>query len=167
MKRSSSKRLSEPLRFAHPFFTEAPVESRKAVPGVGKRLIDHIKGKLEPIPAPKREPVMTLADIIGTKGSEEVEASGTIRFHATGDTGRSADSPQGDVAQAMQKDFDVSKPAASPAFFFHLGDVIYGHDKDQRYRPEFYEPYVHYPGKIIAIAGNHDCLLYTSDAADE
>jgi hypothetical protein len=34
--------------------------------------------------------------------------------------------------------------------------VIYGHDKDQRYRPEFYEPYVHYPGKIIAIAGNHD-----------
>jgi hypothetical protein len=56
----------------------------------------------------------------------------------------------------MQKDFDVSKPGASPAFFFHLGDVIYGHDKDQRYRPEFYEPYVHYPGKIIAIAGNHD-----------
>jgi hypothetical protein len=56
----------------------------------------------------------------------------------------------------MVKDFDVSNPGASPAFFFHLGDVIYGPHKDQEYRPEFYEPYVHYPGKIIAIPGNHD-----------
>ena len=99
---------------------------------------------------------MTLADIIGTQGSKDIENSGAIRFHAVGDTGRSANSPQGDVAQAMQVDFDVSKPASSPAFFLHLGDVIYGPYKDQQYRPEFYEPYVHYPGKIIAIAGNHD-----------
>jgi len=155
-KKSSTKQKAQPLRFAHPFFTSTPVASRTAVPGVGTRLIDHIKGNLEPIPAPKRTPLMALADIIGAQGSQEVEASGVLRFHATGDTGRSADSPQGDVARAMTTDFDVSKPAQSPAFFFHLGDVIYGHDKDQSYRREFYEPYVHYPGKIIAVAGNHD-----------
>jgi predicted phosphodiesterase len=56
----------------------------------------------------------------------------------------------------MQADFDIAHPANSPAFFFHLGDVIYGPNKDQNYRPEFYEPYVHYPGKIVGIAGNHD-----------
>ena len=83
-------------------------------------------------------------------------AAPSIRFHSVGDTGRSEDFPEGDVARAMTKDFDISKPAQSPAFFFHLGDVIYGAHKDQRYRQEFYEPYVHYPGKIIAIPGNHD-----------
>jgi len=154
--KSSTKRTSQPIRFAHPFFTTQPAAARKPVPGVGTRLLDHIKGKLEPIPAPSRTPVMTLADIIGAPGSQEIESSGSIRFHTVGDTGRSADSPQGDVAAAMAQDFDVSKPAASPAFFFHLGDVIYGPHKDQQYRPEFYEPYVHYPGKIIAIPGNHD-----------
>ena len=156
VKRDSSRRSSQPLRFAHPFYTSQPVAARKPVPGVGTRLVDHIKGNLEPIPAPTRTPSMTLADIIGTQGSMDIENSGAIRFHAVGDTGRSANSPQGDVAQAMQVDFDVSKPANSPAFFLHLGDVIYGPNKDQQYRPEFYEPYVHYPGKIIAIAGNHD-----------
>src|SRR5258708_31329906 len=56
----------------------------------------------------------------------------------------------------MEQDFNVDPPANSRACFFHLGDVIYLHDKDARLRTEFYEPYVHYPGKIIAIPGNHD-----------
>jgi hypothetical protein len=159
--RKSAKRSTQPLRFAHPFYTSQPVAARKPVPGVGTRLLDHIKGNLEPIPAPSRTPLMTLADIIGAPGSQEIENSKSIRFHAVGDTGRSADSPQGDVAQAMQTDFDVSKPATSPAFLFHLGDVIYGTNKDQQYRPEFYEPYVHYPGKIIAIPGNHDGEVFS------
>ena len=38
----------------------------------------------------------------------------------------------------MATDFDITKPATCPAFFFHLGDVIYGPNKDQQYRPEFY-----------------------------
>jgi predicted phosphodiesterase len=156
MKKKSTKPSSEPLRFAHPFFTTQPVGARKPVPGVGTQLLDHIQGNLQSIPAPKRTPVMTLADIIGAQSSQQIEASGALRFHSVGDTGKSANSPQGDVAEAMAKDFDVSKPNASPAFFFHLGDVIYGPGKDQQYRPEFYEPYVHYPGKIIAIPGNHD-----------
>jgi hypothetical protein len=60
----------------------------------------------------------------------------------------------------MATDFNIGAPASSPAFFFHLGDVIYGPNKDVNYRPEFYEPYVHYPGKIIAIPGNHDGEIF-------
>jgi len=148
---------SQPLRFAHPFFTTTPISQRPVHPKFGQRLTDYIKGNLETIPAPKRPPLMTLSDIIGATATQEIQNTSSVSFHAVGDTGRSADSPQGYVAEAMAKDFkDVSKPAECPAFFFHLGDVIYGHDKVQSYRREFYEPYVHYPGKIIAIPGNHD-----------
>ncbi len=144
------------LRFAHPFFTTTPVSARAPVPGVGTQLLNHIQGHLQPIPAAKRSPTMTLADVIGQPGSDAVANSGAIRFHSVGDTGKSANSPQGAVAEAMVTDYDISHPANSPAFFFHLGDVIYGPHKDQGYRQEFYEPYMHYPGKIIAIPGNHD-----------
>jgi hypothetical protein len=116
VRQATPKRPGQPLRFAHPFFTTQPAAARKPVPGVGTRLLDYIKGNLEPVPAPSRTPLMNLADIIGAQGSQEVQSSGSIRFHAAGDTGRGMDSPQGDVA----------------------------------------EPYVHYPGKIIAIPGNHD-----------
>jgi 3',5'-cyclic AMP phosphodiesterase CpdA len=37
-----------------------------------------------------------------------------------------------------------------------LGDVIYGPGKQDHYGERFYRPYRHYPGKIIAIPGNHD-----------
>lgn len=146
----------QPLRFAHPFFTPTPIAQRAGVKGVGTRLLDHIQGNLEPVPTPSRTPLFSLAEVIGQQGSQEIEASGEIIFHTVGDTGKGADTPQGVVAEAMQTDFDVTHPEKSPAFFFHLGDVIYGPNKDQQYRPEFYEPYVHYAGKIVAIAGNHD-----------
>jgi hypothetical protein len=107
---------------------------------------------------------MTLPEIIGQAGSDEIQAAGSILFHTAGDTGRGMDTPQGLVAEAMAKDFDISKPTQSPAFFFHLGDVIYGPDKDARFKGEFYEPYVHYPAKIVAIPGNHDGeVLPTTD----
>ena len=152
----AAKKPSQPTRFAHPFFTTTPVNKRVIVPGVGKQMLDHIQGSLEPIPAPTRPPLFSLAQIIGQQGAKDIQSSGSISFHTVGDTGKGADTAQGAVASAMQTDFDISKPEASPAFFFHLGDVIYGPNKDQNYRPEFYEPYVHYPGKIVAIPGNHD-----------
>ena len=152
MKRAKKKMQKSPiLRFAVPY------DSTAAVRGGSAQLLSHIQGNLQPIPAPKRAPqTMTLADVIGQQGSDEIAASGAISFHAVGDTGKGANSPQGAVAEAMTTDYNMSKPAASPAFFFHLGDVIYGPNKDTAYRQEFYEPYMHYPGKIIAIAGNHD-----------
>jgi Calcineurin-like phosphoesterase len=59
------------------------------------------------------------------------------------------------VADEMAKDYDINAPEKSPAFFFHLGDVIYGQSPGS-YLDQFYRPYMHYPGKIIAIPGNHD-----------
>jgi hypothetical protein len=147
---------TEPLRFAHPFFTTASPAQR------GARLLDYIQGTLQPIPTPRGDSTMTLADIIGTAGATGIERSGRLRFHCTGDTGKGVNTPQGDVAEAMAQDFDIAHPDASPAFFFHLGDVIYGPGKDNAYRTEFYEPYVHYPGKILAIPGNHDGEVFAT-----
>src|SRR5262249_39636984 len=53
-------------------------------------------------------------------------------------------------------------PADHPAFFLHLGDVTYNlkfgeaESKKGMYQPQFYIPYADYPGKILAIPGNHD-----------
>src|SRR5260370_3997835 len=157
MKKKNRRPGSEPLGCAHPFFATQPVAARKAVPRVGKQLVTEMQGNLQAVPAPKGAPGMTLADVIGDKASQEIQATGSMRFHAVGDTGKGANSPQGDVAEAMATDYNAAKPhTASPAFFFHLGDVIYGPGKDNAYRGEFYEPYVHYPGKIVATPGNHD-----------
>src|SRR5262249_49277481 len=47
-------------------------------------------------------------------------------------------------------------------FFLHLGDVVYNlvfgkvESKSGMYKPQFYRPYSNYPGKILAIPGNHD-----------
>jgi hypothetical protein len=101
---------------------------------------------------------MQLKDIIGQPGTDEIQAAGAIRFHATGDTGRpgGVNTEQEQVAEAMTSDYDPAAGAGNPALFLHLGDVIYGHDKAQLYRDEFYRPYMKYPGKIAAIPGNHD-----------
>jgi predicted phosphodiesterase len=104
---------------------------------------------------------MALADIIGAQGVAEIEKAGSLRFQSTGDTGRTSGNEQQQVADAMGADFDVNKSSANPAFFFHLGDVIYGHSKDLLYRDEFYRPYHRYPGKILAVPGNHDGETFT------
>jgi len=100
--------------------------------------------------------VMTLADIVGKTAAAEIEATGQLQFHATGDTGKGPHTAQQDVAEAMTRDINPDKHHASPAFLFHLGDVIYGDGKDDLYDDEFYRPYAPYPNKIIAIPGNHD-----------
>jgi hypothetical protein len=47
--------------------------------------------------------------------------------------------------------------------FIHLGDVIYGANKDDAYLDEFYRPYKNYPGKIMAVPGNHDGEVLSTD----
>ena len=108
------------------------------------------------LPSRRATPAWRWGDIIGAPAVTEIEAAGSLRFHAVGDTGLLSGNAQQDVADAMDLDFDVNKPATNPAFFFHLGDVIYGHSKDISYRDEFYRPYTKYPAKIIAVPGNHD-----------
>ena len=155
---------SPPLRFAHPFFTTTPPAQRQIQAKTGtRRMADFATSKLGPIPAPSRAPVMDLSEIIGQPGVDEIKAAGAIRFHAVGDTGRAAgdNTPQEQISDAMTSDYDPAAPGDSPALLIHLGDVIYGHDKANLYRDEFYRPYMKYPGKIAAIPGNHDGETFT------
>ena len=154
----------EPLRYAHPFFTTTAPEQRAAAPKTGtKRMRDFAGQHVGPIPPPRGTAVMELADIIGKQNADQIQTSGAIRFHIAGDTGRaSGDSTdQDDVAEAMTSDYQAGHDATNPAFFFHLGDVIYGARKSALYRDEFYRPYMKYPGKILAIPGNHDGETFT------
>jgi Calcineurin-like phosphoesterase len=148
------------MRYAHPFFTTIPPENRQPIEELNaSRMAEFIAQNLGPIPKPKRTSAMKLAEVIGEAGVQEIEAAGSISFHATGDTGQQnggpAD-PQEQVAHEMAKDYRPGHGGENPAFLLHLGDVIYGHRKDLLYRDEYYRPYMKYPGKIVAIAGNHD-----------
>jgi Calcineurin-like phosphoesterase len=138
-------------RFAHPFFTKVPAAQRG-------RMLDHIKGTLHPIPDRDRDAPLNLAEIIGANSVQEIQNAGKIIIHVAGDTGlpeNEHETRQVMVADAMTKDYKIDDPANCPAFFLHLGDVIYGPNPDS-FRDQFYRAYMHYPGKIIAIPGNHD-----------
>lgn len=151
-----AKRPGPLNRYAFPFYSPLPPARRPPHPA-GNSGAAFAKASLGPFPPkPKGNSSMALADIIGATAVQEIVTAGSLRFHSVGDTGLLAGNSQQDVADAMTADFDVNKSAANPAFFFHLGDVIYGHQKDLNYRDEFYRPYQKYPAKIIAVPGNHD-----------
>jgi hypothetical protein len=120
-------------------------------------------GQIIPLPPPKRSPpVMELGEVIGEQYVDEINQSGQLVFHSVGDTGFGGPWDVELVAQVMAMDLDRPNPADRPAFFFHLGDVVYNHQyhdpesKKNMYEPQFYVPYEHYPAKILAIPGNHD-----------
>jgi hypothetical protein len=50
-----------------------------------------------------------------------------------------------------------------PAFFFHLGDVVYNFGEGQYYYDQFYEPFRAYDRPIFAIPGNHDGVVFGDD----
>jgi len=77
------------MRYAHPFFTTIPPENRQPIEELNaSRMAEFIAQNLGPIPKPKRTSAMKLAEVIGEAGVQEIEAAGSISFHATGDTGQ-------------------------------------------------------------------------------
>lgn len=161
--KKSTHSKTKVLRFAHPFFTDIPPSARPKIPGVGKRMLDFIAPNLLPFPDPQREPVMLLEEVIGKAGVQEIVNAGSIVFHAVGDTGHENGQMQEFVANAMTLDYDINHPETSPAFLLHLGDVIYYDNTDKGYQAQFYVPYKRYPGKILAIPGNHDGEIFKFD----
>ncbi|MBB6145790.1 hypothetical protein HNQ77_003751 [Silvibacterium bohemicum] len=127
---------------------------------------------LEPVPQPVGnavEPVLTLAQVYGDQGAAKtaaIQSAGQIVFHSVGDTG-SVDGPstQSLVADKMVSDFTEDDDADVPSFLFHLGDVVYYFGEATYYYDQFYEPYRSYPAPIVAMAGNHDGVVYSSDSA--
>src|SRR5271169_3074926 len=120
----------------------------------------------EVIPAPwKTPPVMSLSDVIGANASQQIQTAGKIVFHSVGDTGGVKEpSHQFAVADAMSADIGT-EPLANgrPAFFYHLGDVVYYFGQERYYYDQFYDPYRDYAGPIFAIPGNHDGVLFKSE----
>ena len=113
------------------------------------------------------------------KRSRLIKRRGVMTFHVVGCTGCHADQQAThQVAAAMAA--QVAHPhrmggtsaAVSASFFYHLGDVVYKHDKDtagiqspppakpcdfaELYNTQFYAPFATYPRAIFAVAGNHD-----------
>src|SRR5271154_821854 len=115
------------------------------------------------------EPLLTLAEVLGNAGAateSKIQASGQIVFHAVGDSGNTKGPDTiSEVADKMVSDFEESDPADVPSFFFHLGDVVYNFGEGAYYYDQFYEPYREYPAPIMAIAGNHDGVVYKTDPA--
>jgi len=120
----------------------------------------------EVIPVPwKTPPVMSLSDVLDASAIQGIQSAGKIVFHSTGDTGGVKEpSHQFAVADAMSADIGTETYAAGrPAFFYHLGDVVYYFGQERYYYDQFYDPYRDYAGPIFAIPGNHDGVLFQSE----
>ena len=120
----------------------------------------------QPLPAPTG-PAPFRLDLseIAPDAVRAAEKAGGLTFHMVGDTGGVKDpNPQLLVAQGLERDAAASGPYGRPAFFLHLGDVIYFDGQAQEYVPQFYDPYAHYPLPILAIPGNHDGDVFDDGA---
>ena len=120
-----------------------------------------------PIPTPPPTAPLNLQDVVGQGFLNPVVNAAKITFHAVGDTGASkslAIATEAGVADAMVADLAQPRRDA-PAFFYHLGDVIYNFGEAEYYYDQFYEPYREYDRPIFAIPGNHDGgMKYNSDS---
>jgi Calcineurin-like phosphoesterase len=109
-----------------------------------------------------RPPHMNLADVLDDSFVQAIQTANKILFHSVGDTGAAKSSgPATEASVADMMAADVHNGGLdAPAFFFHLGDVIYYFGESQYYYDQFYEPYRAYDRPIFAIPGNHDGVLH-------
>lgn len=84
-------------------------------------------------------------------------AAGTMVFHTVGDTGDHRGQQQDFVAEMMTQDAASLPANRKPAFYYHLGDVVYFAGDIDMYGDNFYATYKDYPCFIVSIPGNHDC----------
>jgi 3',5'-cyclic AMP phosphodiesterase CpdA len=120
----------------------------------------------EPIPAPQLDPpVMDLSVVLPADTIAQIQAAGQLVFHSVGDTGGIVKpDAQLAVADAMCADLgNLTYATGLPAFFYHLGDVVYYFGQQQYYPEQFYDPYRNYNAPIFAIPGNHDGVLYSEE----
>jgi hypothetical protein len=92
------------------------------------------------LPTPTGQPPyrLDLADVLPDAVKTMNELGGMI-FHITGDTGGVLDpAPQLLVANGLQQDAEVKGTFGSPAFLYHMGDVIYFDGQAAEYYPQFY-----------------------------
>jgi hypothetical protein len=111
---------------------------------------------------PSRQPaVLKLADVLPSDDIKDINSTGSITFHSVGDTGGIKEpSKQFAVADAMAADLEnKTYQTGRPAFFYHLGDVVYFLGQERYYYEQFYDPYRDYAAPIFAVPGNHDGMV--------
>ncbi len=136
--------------------------------GIDETFVDQFAkhGVPEPVPGPRggQYPTMTLDSVVGTAAVKAIQKSEQIVIHMAGDTGAPVLSKlphETSVAELMEKDFQ-GPTDSQPAFFYHLGDVVYYFGEQEYYYSQFYKPYQRYPRPIFAIPGNHDGVTYSA-----
>ena len=127
------------------------------------------KNQVQQIPRRRNNLPLNLTDCIPQEIVNAIQTAGKISFHAVGDTGAAkvnrsqtaatAIGHEAAVADAMVSEIQ-NQGANGPAFFFHLGDVIYNFGEAQYYYDQFYEPFRAYDRPIFAIPGNHDGMVF-------
>ncbi|GAC1567435.1 MAG: hypothetical protein NVS3B14_13490 [Ktedonobacteraceae bacterium] len=113
----------------------------------------------QPLPTPTGQPPYHLAldSVLTPAQMQAISTAGKMVFHIVGDTGGvKAPQSQEIVVMHMDTDLSVTDATARPAFFYHLGDVVYYYGQASEYYSQFYEPYMHYAAPILGIPGNHD-----------
>jgi hypothetical protein len=113
----------------------------------------------QPLPPPNGAPPFRfdLAQLLHADALAAITRAGKLVFHSVGDTGDERGTQMDFVAAMMTDDHDASAAEAVPAFFYHLGDIVYFAGDIDKYGVCFYETYADYPAPIVAIPGNHDC----------
>ena len=127
------------------------------------------KNQVQPIPRRRNDLPVNLSDFIPQDTIKAIQTSGKISFHAVGDTGAAKVNRSQTAAVALGHEAAVcdamvaeiqNQGVHAPAFFYHLGDVIYNFGEAQYYYDQFFEPFRAYDRPIFAIPGNHDGMVF-------
>jgi len=129
------------------------------------------KSRVQPIPAHRvgAPPSLDLGDFLPAGLIGGITQGGSITFHMVGDTGAAKTTRSQSAATALADEATVADAMAAevaagganaPAFFFHLGDVVYNFGEAQYYYDQFYEPFREYDRPIFAVPGNHDGMVF-------
>ena len=138
----NSPRFNKPRR---PFGD--PVAETKATPRFIPPPFTNLQNLVLPLDLVLRDP----------DEEKRIEKAGRLIFHCVGDTGGiHGTAAQEAVAHAMEAQIQRAAAPDRPAFFYHLGDVVYFNGLSDLYGVQFYDPYKYYPAPIFAIPGNHD-----------
>ena len=107
------------------------------------------KDQVQRIPTARNTDPVDLADFVPQDVLDAIGAAGKIVFHSVGDTGAAkvnrsqnvatAIGQEGHVADAMVA--DITRGPNPPAFFFHLGDVIYNFGEAPILLRPIYDPF--------------------------
>ena len=153
------------LHFAHPPHTHPLAPNRPTQGTIGKVRrepddpVAAPKDNLpyEPPPPTNMTNLVLPFEIVNPAASQAAQNAHKLVFHCVGDTGGiHGTATQESIAKAMEDQLSSAAAGDKPAFFYHLGDVIYFNGQSQNYPAQFYEPYQYYQALIFAIAGNHD-----------